>query len=38
LVAGRAVRALLADEVWGRLALLSMAALIVLSAILIALG
>lgn len=38
LVAGRAVGALLADEVWGRVALLSMAALIVLSAVLIALG
>jgi len=38
LVAGQAARALLADDLWGRLALLSMAALIVLSAVLIALA
>jgi threonine/homoserine/homoserine lactone efflux protein len=38
LVAGQAARALLADDLWGRFALLSMAALIVLSAVLIALA
>lgn len=38
LVAGRAVRALLADDVWGRVSLLVMAFMIVLSAVLIALG
>jgi len=37
LVAGRALRTLLADDVWGRVALLVMAALIVISALLIAL-
>lgn len=37
LVAGRALRTLLADDVWGRVALLVMAALIVMSAVLIAL-
>ena len=36
LVAGRALRTLLADDVWGRIALLVMAALIVISALLIA--
>jgi threonine/homoserine/homoserine lactone efflux protein len=36
LVAGRAVRALLADDVWGRIALLVMAGLIIFSAIVIA--
>lgn len=37
LVAGRAIRALLADDVWGRVSLLVMAFMIVLSAVLIAL-
>ena len=37
LVAGQALRTLLADDVWGRIALLVMAALIVISALLIAL-
>jgi len=37
LVAGRALRTILADDVWGRVALLVMAALIVISALLIAL-
>ena len=36
LVAGRALRALLTDDVWGRVALLFMASLVVLSAVLIA--
>ncbi len=37
LVAGSTVRSLLADDVWGRIALLAMSALVVLSALLIAL-
>lgn len=37
LVAGRALRTILADDVWGRIALLVMAALILISALLIAL-
>lgn len=37
LVAGQALRTLLADDVWGRIALLVMSALIVISALLIAL-
>ncbi len=36
LVAGRAVRAFLADDVWGRIALLVMAGLIILSTVVIA--